>query len=390
MKQAGKHALVRRPSADHHRTFRQSERSSSEGCCRFGRQCKCENGMPFANGKLRETRSNNSRRYRNRAAAAAAGCAECTECYKCQLNEIQIDIVPNQRPQREGKHRKHRSSSLRYHQRPNFVFDSNGHSYSHHHHQNGHRPRRKGMGGKTESDDEDLDDELYHHHREDNGKRLQLYRLDDLNRIRSPNNELFNKLADFEQEGCGGQSATTTNGLLINNSLNLKIEIETSNLSPANGGGGPVQPTKIRTINSCHRPEVVSTNAIQDSQSISRQVVKVKDVEPRPFNGRHFANDIYSELHFEAEPASYRSEEIPITTTTTGKQPLFGNHHEIDYANSIAALKEHLARAKANFFNSPLSPSTWRRDRRWRRQLDYPLWCYPIFAPDCPNKRLLI
>lgn len=134
---------------------------------------------------------------------------------------------------------------------------------------------------------------------------------------------------------------------VLNNSLKVKIEIETSKQTP----------------------KEQSSDSIVNSLPINNDNIR---------RGEQFANDIYSELTFEKEnyyhekmtstgdwfdktggqmmvAKASRGKTSTATTTTATSSSSTSFDPTLNYANSVTALKEQIARAKAKFFSSPLS-----------------------------------
>lgn len=195
----------------------------------------------------------------------------------------------------------------------------------------------------------------------------------------APQHYAMAKDAVNEKVRNGGNTTTTTN-LLINNSLNLKIEIETSNSSRVQQ-----QPNEVKNgsassghIHPHHHHE---HHLLQQAKYLEHSTLQYNQQPNQEPYHHQFANDIYSELTFDrhshqlsqvrnVNPSSGGPERFQEKANSYQFRPLptppplqsqssadnGGYNSDLNYSNSITALKEQIARAKANFFNSvPLS-----------------------------------
>lgn len=361
MKQAGKHALVR------NRSLRHSERSSSEGCSssRYSRHCKCHNcdsSLSYLANKYKESRSNNSRRSKPKC----YNNGDCNECFKYHndLHDIPIDLYSNQLSRHRERHRKTRSDSLKQSYRRNSFDDEepshltqNTHNSTHRSHNGTSRNITRQLMHNVVCNkfDNVTDEDVEYINHNNQTQCAQMYRINptkkDLNfhQNKIHLNRSLKESNNHQQDDNVQQCAN----LLINNSLNLKIEIETSNLNPTKMSNN--EHIKIEDIQTRkHHGNTVQLIQLRDTSELSDNT-EMNETMHNFYNKRNFANDIYSELCFDSEP--------PKITECQNQKEYNGSHRpafnpEMDYTNSIVALKEHLARAKANFFNAPLSPQT--------------------------------
>lgn len=146
--------------------------------------------------------------------------------------------------------------------------------------------------------------------------------------------------------------------LLISNSLNLKIEIETSSLLPTvphsqgalNGGLSAGKHSMSGGIHLSSDRKGYATVHLTNGKKMDGNAFE----GTLPPNGNQFANDIYSELTFDRHTHKLSRVLSPgAVASGYGCDPSYSA--DLNYSNSIVALKEQIARAKANFFNAPLS-----------------------------------
>ena len=381
-------------------------------------------------------------------------------------------------------HRKLRSASLRasqqhqhhqQHYRPNeWLIDynsgngNNNHNHSHQNNttrkgvertraqrqmqrRNGHRGQRYYSSQQSEDEDEDEEEEeedevehrkqQQHHNGDSSHSQTVLYPKINGHWMTTDNGGQLQQQQQYwpltndgeerhnSSHRNGGKSNTTTTNLLINNSLNLKIEIETSSSrmpqqqqpssTVSNGAGAhPQNHHHLQQQQHLSSSESSSQQASAAAVTFSRQLLQQAKILEQSgtsghYNGQQqqqlqhlqqnqhqqqqpyhhqFANDIYSELTFDRHthrlsqiqsvqgkqrqslaaaptPPNHQFRPLPVPPSLpTSPPPPFsasldytngssGYNSDLNYSNSITALKEQIARAKANFFSVPPLPS---------------------------------
>ncbi|KAH9501796.1 regulation of otic vesicle morphogenesis [Dermatophagoides farinae] len=178
--------------------------------------------------------------------------------------------------------------------------------------------------------------------------------------VNSNDNNRISRYDNHQYQNQHSSPVSTNGNIFVNNSVSVKIEIETSSSMTATA-----ENSGHRQIN-CH--QITDDSYRQSSMMGHRQ----QQQQQQLVAGAIFTNGTYSQFDFDHAP-KHSSQNInpnPVNVQIFHNNNISNNNNnnnnnrllyppELNYANSVTALKEQIARAKANFFKESLpQPST--------------------------------
>ncbi|XP_075677912.1 uncharacterized protein LOC113790794 isoform X2 [Dermatophagoides pteronyssinus] len=163
----------------------------------------------------------------------------------------------------------------------------------------------------------------------------------------------------YQNQHINHHHPVSTNGnIFVNNSVSVKIEIETSSSMTATENNNNRSTTTVHRPINCKQIVVDDDDDYRQSSTIGH-----RQQQQQLIAGAIFTNGTYSQFDFDQPPKHYSNSNI--NPNPVNVKIIKNNNNNIDnnrfiyppelnYANSVTALKEQIARAKANFFKESL------------------------------------